>query len=115
MLINHHVKYKEIHGIDETEKVTRREHMILHGRPVVGMKSNNPIPRKIAVAAGNRIHMPAHNKIIHDKRNTIDFNDRIDKNIVLRETMIVNPSTNTITWSSRFIGDHGRKIIGVDI
>jgi hypothetical protein len=31
-LIEHHVKYKEIHGVDETIWMTRSEHLLLHAR-----------------------------------------------------------------------------------
>jgi len=55
-MVEHHVKYLELHGVDETEWMTRSEHQKLHRRLRKEGKCNIPSEelRKIAVAANGR-------------------------------------------------------------
>ena len=43
MLVEHHIKYKEIHGIDETVFMSRSEHDKLHRRLRRAGKCNIPV------------------------------------------------------------------------
>lgn len=58
MQVNHHVKYKEIHGIDEVVPMEKGEHNRLHRRLRKEGKCNIPqkILAKISVKANARLY-----------------------------------------------------------
>lgn len=56
ILVEHHVKYKEIHGVDETVWLTNSEHRLLHNRLRREGKCDIPPDElaKISIAANSR-------------------------------------------------------------
>jgi len=107
MLVQHHVKYKEIHGVDEIKIMTMSEHKNLHIRLRKEGKCNIP-PKELrhkVRACYNRT--PKRKKYIKQYQNTdkhrkydreykrnrsITFSENIGWNVDLREHYIVYPS-----------------------
>ena len=71
-MIQHHIKYLELHGVDEIVEITRSEHLKLHNRLRREGKCNVPVDvlRKISRAARERspkvrAQKKAYNKAYH--------------------------------------------------
>lgn len=132
LLIEHHTKYKEIHGVDETKWMTVSEHRYLHNRLRREGKCNIPPDEleNISLAAGRRTEK--HKEYLREYEKTekkkmlkskyckanimrIMFTDTLTRNVRLREEFAYNIVTNTFTVSSGFIGDHGIKLMIIQI
>lgn len=132
-LIEHHTKYKEIHGIDESLWMTPSEHRNLHNRLRAEGKCNIPSEEltKISVAAANRTEKNKQQQVeFHRtekyrqyfsdrakklKNNWLVFDEILAPNIKLREQISYYYNTGTVSISSGFYGNHGIKIPTVQI
>lgn len=125
-IVEHHIKYKEIHGVDETTFITAGEHKKLHNRLRREGKCKVPtdVLAKITAKAQGRTEkrreylknnkIKQKNKEYHSKNyNGFFFTETVDKNIRLIETIQINELTGTITINSFFRGDHNRDTIEV--
>ncbi len=131
-LVEHHTKYKEIHGIDETTWMTPSEHINLHNRLRREGKCDIPPEEleKISLVATRRTER--HKEAIREYNKTekmrnykseyckmyimrIATNTTISKNIIFREEIAYNVKTDTLTISSGFAGSHGIKLPTINI
>lgn len=113
MLIQHHVKYKEINGVDEIRLITQSEHRRIHhrlrkeGRCRVPVDELNVIVQK-AHQRSPRRRSNMHNYNASIKRR-IGFVEQIGVNVQLFERIIFNQNTGHVFVSSGFnINGHGR-------
>ncbi len=138
-LIQHHVKYLELHGEDKIVMITRSEHSKLHLRLRNEGKCQIPVDelQKISQTANRRTdkhkekqrkYMENYNKEYiksdHDKEvqkkykknyQKIDFVDSYGKNTLVRERIIYNHATGTITYSTGIEGTNGFKLPVINI
>lgn len=131
-LVEHHTKYEEIHGIDDTTWMVPSEHRDLHNR--LRREERCDISseelRKISIVATRRTEK--HKEAIRDYNKTEKFrkyksdyckmyimkivtNSTISKNIIFHEEMAYNIKTETLTISSGFFGSHGIKLPTINI
>lgn len=128
-LIEHHTKYKEIHGVDESVFLTVSEHKTLHNKLRKEGKCNIPVDvlQKISRKAYHRTEKfkktPTAIKAKQQRRlyrlnvNRLVFsiNNTVAPNLILSEILRYNESTKTITYSSFFGGNHGKQLYEVTI
>lgn len=145
LMVEHHVKYKEIHGVDETVWMTQNEHKILHNKLRREGACNIPVDelRKISKSAyartekGKHIHKLYRNsesgiearqkydssdkyketrkKYTQHNVKTITFSDAQCPNISHYERIIYNKNTGNVSCKSSFLGEHGFKIPIINI
>lgn len=125
-IVDHHTKYKEIHGVDKTIWMTRGEHKQLHILLRKEGKCNIP-PDQLAIIARdaesrtdkhkertNRYYQTDRGKEINRKnQQNIKrkvFSKTLDHNVTIREQISYNIKTGTVTVSAGFAGGHGVKI-----
>ena len=131
-LIEHHTRYKEIHGVDEFSWMTPSEHRNLHNRLRKEGKCNIPPDelKKISLVATRRTkrHKEAvieHRKSEYAKKYKSEYcktyilriaaNTTLARNVRFHEEIAYNIKTDTLTISSGFVGDHGIKLPTVQI
>ena len=130
-LVEHHTKYIEIHGIDESLWMTPSEHRNLHNRLREEGKCNVPPEEleKISKAAVERTEKHIIRKREYVKTNKYKeykheynkksywfmFKDTIAPNIRLQEEIVYSSITGNLVISSGFVGDHGKKLLIIDI
>ena len=118
-LIEHHVKYKEIHGYDETVWMTHSEHRELHIRLRNEGKCNVPVDelRKIAISAHDRTDRCKIIKRKYEKETRChkSFTKALMPNIEFCEFIRYNRKTGNIYYYSRFRGAQGHKLPIIDI
>ncbi len=118
MLVEHHTKYKEIHGIDETVWMPKGEHYKLHNRLRKEGKCNIPVKEL------ERISCLAQKRTIKGKVRTAKY----EKNRVCRAFVITlttnirlciwikfNINANSICINSSFQGRYGTKLYYIDL
>lgn len=126
LLIEHHTKYKEIHGIDESKWMTASEHRILHNRLRRECKCtiSSEELTKISHVATRRTEKDRERdreyyrttererRSIYNQKNVKRkvFSKTLDHNIIIREQISYNIKTGTVTVSVGFTGCHGIKI-----
>ena len=116
MLVQHHVKYEEIHGVDEIVMMDRVEHTSLHKRlrneKKIKVTSKDLIP--ISHAAYRRT---TKGKCVEKKRtkNSFNFCEDVDIDICLFERLRYSESSGNVSVHSNFKGSKGKKIVWVDI
>lgn len=130
-LIEHHTKYIEIHGIDESLWMTPSEHRNLHNRLRKEGKCNIPPEElgKISKAAVERTEKHIIRKREYVKTNKYKeykheynkksywfmFKDTIAPNIRLHEEIVYSSITGNLVISSGFVGDNGKKLLIIDV
>lgn len=136
-LVEHHTKYRDIHGIDETMWMTPSEHRNLHNRLRREGKCNVSSEELEKISRETRHRGDRHKDQIirHTKKwylteegkdycvdrakklknNWIIFHETLAPNIRLHETIVYYDKTGTLTVSSGFVGDHGIKPLVVQI
>lgn len=118
-LIEHHIKYKEIHGYDETVWMTRSEHKLLHLRLRKEGQCNVPVDRlaEISMKANRRTEKYRKYASEYSKQNVSRFNlvKTMAPNIVLHEVIKCNRATGNVSYSAGFRGKNGYKLPVVDI
>ena len=126
-LIEHHVKYKELHGVDETVWMTKSEHKKLHNRLRKEGKCNvSPdLLNTIAIAAHNRTNKAKEWRKIYNKTSAIiqycseyqkrnrflfNFYESMMPNVVHHEIITYNISTGSVIVTCYFKGNNGKKL-----
>lgn len=118
MLVEHHVKYKEIHGVDETVFMTTGDHHALHSRLRKAGKCKVPVGdlNKISKAAYKRTEKGRVFDYEYCKKYRLKnissyiFDKNMMSNIMLRESWRYNKSVDSIKISSHFVVCNGKKI-----
>lgn len=100
----HHVRYKEIHGMDEVIEMDISEHIKLHQRLSL---NGNKIPLKILGRAASR-------RQYKDDLDFIDLSEAIAPYVHLFERIRINNKTGNINYQSYFHADH-KKLLYIDI
>ena len=102
-MVQHHIKYREIHGCDKVVLMEKGEHRRLHNRLRKEGKCNIPTNElnKISIAAKNR----TVNAKSYQRNNIkiINFDEMVCTNIRHREQIRYNSLTGCITVSSGFL------------
>ena len=130
-IVEHHIKYKEIHGVDETVFITRSEHQKIHRR--LRREGKCKIPSKqlnvIANAAHNRTEkQKEYLKQYHqtDKMKQwqsnyckkayqhIEFVESLSPSIMLREQITYNILTGVVSYTSQFKAYNGLSLYHQD-
>lgn len=118
-LVEHHIKYLEIHGVDETVLMTQSEHQKLHYRLRRGGKCNIPVDelKKIAHAAHNRTAKTKERKKNYNKQNfqQINFHEAPGKNIDFHEQITYNKKTGNVSYFASFKRDNAHKLPVINI
>ena len=119
MQIQHHRKYKEIHGVDEIVMMDVDEHTRLHKRLREEGKCTVPadVLHRIASAAHKRTPKgsAAQKKNHANNRQYIEFYEGVGASISLVERVVFNRNNGAVYYMSRFIGGYGQKILFFDI
>lgn len=129
MKVQHHIKYKEIHGYDEIVMMERSEHKKLNHRELFSGCTVEKLA-KISSAANKRSnyykkHSKEHrkttqykdNKREYDKNNIkrIEFYSTPGKNTRIHEMIVYNNKTGTVTYSTSFKPAMGYILPIIDI
>jgi len=130
--IQHHVKYEELHGVDEIVWMTNGDHQKLHNR----LRRENRcdvLPddlHKISTIAHRRTDRyknakktyahseSGRNVLLNYKNNNIkriDFNESMGTNIRLSEDIRYNTASGAVCYYADFRGDNGFKLPVIDI
>lgn len=108
-IIQHHVKYKEIHGIDKVVPMEYGEHQHLHHRLRKEGKCN--IPKK-------ELHRISHNARARARcklYNRIDFNMWLAPNVRFYETIRYNEHTGHVGYCAIFQPYNGHHLINIEV
>ena len=112
-MIEHHIKYKEIHGVDETVWLTKSEHIKLHKRLRRENKCTVPVNElsKISHAACRRTTKGKQNNLNYIKNNSciLRFSSAIMTNINLIEVWRYYGKGDSFSCSSFFMASSGNK------
>jgi hypothetical protein len=113
-LVQHHIKYKEIHGIDEVVLLTAHEHRLLHKKLRREGKCNIPGEklREISKIAYSRTNVGKTKRSQYKKNNIeeIVFRTTMYPNIRLFESIFYNKKTGNVCFSSSFSAYNGEKL-----
>lgn len=108
-MIEHHTKYKEIHGYDETVWMTWSEHQKLHQQLRKEGKCTIPSDelRKISNAANSRTeknqkYNKEYEKTHHRSRKVIGFTDIMMSGVRHIERIVYNETTSSLFISCAF-------------
>jgi len=104
-IVEHHIKYKEIHGIDETIFMSQSEHRLLHYNLRKNGKCNIPVEelQKISSMAISRTNkMKKYQKKYKEDIKHKTFNNTIDSNIYLKIIIGYNLHNDNINISTTF-------------
>ena len=110
-LIHHHVKYKELHGVDKIIILCRSCHGKLHKK----LRRNgncNILPKKLRRIFNNaQQRLPELRKYkdeyIKEFLETIEFHTTMYNNCQLRERIIYNNKTGNVSFNSGFKDKNG--------
>lgn len=105
-IVHHHVKYKEIHGVDEIKLMTQGDHLRLHNRLRREGKCNIPVKELGKITKSAYIRMQNQTKYIQ----RIDLHTNVGKTVRLTETIMYNRITQHLTFISRFQATSGHKL-----
>ena len=134
-LIEHHTKYKEIDGVDETIWVTHKQHRDIHRQ---WRNEGRVIPTEVCRAAAGRTEkckmyirkyqqrtdvkertrnlrhkperMEVFRKYIKENRQKIGFSERMMNNVHLVEQLQYNKKTGSLVYSSWFYAASGKQL-----
>ena len=125
-MIEHHTKYKEIHGYDKTVWMTRSEHKKLHFRLRKEGKCNVSPDRlkKIAKLAHDRTDKSkkrdrefrktkngvTYYKNYRKQYQYLYFSETPGLNTQFKEQIVYNHATGTVTYSSAFYSTNNHKL-----
>lgn len=112
-MVEHHTKYKEIHGVDKTVWMTRSDHRILHNRLRREGKCLVPVDelRTISNKAQQRTGKCRKYKSEYNKQTQgFEFNESVGSNVQLREQIRYNHATGSVNYIARFKGNNGFDI-----
>jgi len=117
--VEHHTHYKEIHGYDKTVWMEIGKHHALHSRLRKEGKCKIPVDELLVIA--NRAHYRTDKGREYKRQYTKKYvrkysnNRSVDTNINLREIITYNYHQNSICVHSSFQGNHGRKLINIEV
>jgi len=129
MMVEHHIKYKEIHGYDETIWITKSEHNKINHRILFPEVSKEEL-KKISHMAQERTTKRRKYKRIYSKNNCEKyyennkekfkfpkkfFNLYMMPNVKYNESIGYNKNTNNILIHCGFQTYHGKKLFYIDI
>jgi len=121
MLVEHHTKYKETHGVDETVWMSQSEHLKLHRRLRREGKCKTPVDELNKISQNARCRTKKgkadRNKRQRESyiRNRFHFWKNVAPKISLFEDLVYYPKTGTIGVFSYFEGNNGNKLLRVNI
>ena len=119
IMTEHHTKYKEIHGYDETVFMSESDHRLLHRKLREEGKCNIPVEemKKISIAAYQRTSKGRENgKKYRDKYlQMISFARSVGDNTQFYERITYNYKTGVVQYTALFKGNNGRKLPVIDI
>jgi hypothetical protein len=108
MFVNHHIKYKEIHGVDEEINMDKGEHDKLHKRLRKEGKCKIPAKKlhEISKAAYYRTPRGKSIRSIYNKQvQRLKFRETIGRKILLWEEIAYNSNTGNVSLISFFQGN----------
>ena len=118
-LVEHHIKYKELHGVDETVWLTDSEHKKLHCRLRKEGECNVPVEElaKISMAAHDRTDKRIKSRLKYNQKNRqfIEFNETFGPNTAFNERIVCNRITGNVAYYARFRGRHGKTLPMMDV
>jgi len=132
MLVQHHVKYQEIHGVDEIVEMTQSEHRKLHCRLRKEGLCNIPAVdlNRIATAAHARTDKCVRRQNIYQKTDyakklhkeylkqnlrRLVFTENMVPNVQFREDIDYNRKSGTVSYCAYFKATGGRQLIYQDV
>lgn len=112
--ITHHVKYEEIHGVDETVQIPLDVHQKLH-RQLREEGNCNISPtelKKISTAASNRSPKTINQKKEYHRAKIRSwlFDDKMDNLVWHREIIRYNEQTGSVYVNGLFAASGGRQL-----
>lgn len=114
ILVEHHIKYKEIHGVDETIWITKSQHIALHKRlRREGICNFSPEElQKISDSAYHRTpkYKIYKNKYMRQSIQRIDFSETMGYGIKLCDGLTYNLKTGSVGWYAYFRAEKGKKV-----
>lgn len=126
MMVQHHVKYEETHGVDEIVMMDYDEHRKLHTRLRKEGKCTIPVKELHAISQAayertgkgkesHRRNNQIYSKKMENKQNCLFFYETVGVNALIEERIRVNPDTGTVRYVSRFKGNSKLKLMFIDI
>ncbi len=116
--IEHHIKYKEIHGVDETVWMEVGKHTRLHRRLRREGKCNIPVDEMHQIT--NKAHSRTEKAKKKHRDDLREYNRKnikvfcfytvMEPNIYLTEYLVYNTHTGSISFDSWFQGKHNIKL-----
>lgn len=117
-LVQHHIKYKEIHGYDDVVWITAREHRLLHNRLRREGKCNVPgtTLREISKTAYSRTDTSKEQRKKYKSNfmKSLVFRETLGENVRLLETITINTNTNEVGIYLSFSAYNGYKLKRID-
>ena len=125
-MVQHHVKYEEIHGVDEIVMMDCDEHRKLHVRLRKEGKCTIPAEelQVISYAAYTRTDKGKEtirktkrkqHQIMDNKKNCLQFYETVMTNVKIVEKIRLNPNTGAVWYSSCFRSNCKTKLKFIDI
>ena len=122
-VVRHHVKYKELHGVDEIIMLCRSCHTKLHQKLRREGKCNIPSNEIWTYSKRARNEYMIKNKIRHTypkkkyikKNERIEFNIKVDDGVYLREDYSYIERTSALYTSFYFRASGNKKLLYIDI
>lgn len=118
MMVEHHTKYKEIHGYDKTIWMTKSDHQKHHNKLRKEGKCNISVTKlkKISIAAWRRSNKgTSYCKDYEKKVGRHSFFETMMPYVILREQIWYNNITGNVTVNVYFEPGHSKKLLYVDI
>ena len=114
VLIEHHIKYKEIHGTDETVWMEKSKHQMLHRRLRQDGKCNIPSKElnEISMRAFSRTSKALKKSSLYHQRTrkSLNFYQPLDKFVYLQEMISYNQKTGNISITVSFKASNHKEL-----
>ncbi len=117
-LIQHHVKYKELHKVDKIVMMAKSEHMKLHARLRKEGECNVPVDElhKISEKAHRRSPVGKLTAIKHESyRQAIRFEESFGKYTLFREKIRYNSKIGSVSYTASFQARQGHILPVINI
>jgi hypothetical protein len=105
-MIQHHIKYKEIHGVEEIVTMKQSEHVKLHQRL-----------RKEGKCTLSVVEISKMSRSSYWKRSmqTISFYETVMPNVTMLELYHYNINTGKVTFENYFKADNHKHLFYIDV